>query len=156
MDLTFSEEQSAVMPEAGRILGIDLGDVRTGIAVSDNGQLLANGVKTVQAKSRAALIELLAEQATAFAAVGIVMGNPVNMNGTVGQRSEKVRQFAELLRERVCLPVVLFDERCSTMAAHRILNLTDTRGKKRKAVVDTLSAQIILQNFLDARRAGGR
>jgi putative Holliday junction resolvase len=74
------------------------------------------------------------------------------MNGTIGPRAEHAKEFAEMLRELTGLPVEMFDERCSTMAAHQILNLTDTRGKKRKAAVDTLSAQIILQNYLDANR----
>ena len=81
------------------------------------------------------------------------MGLPVNMNGTEGPRAEHAREFVSLLSERVGeIPIEMVDERCSTMAAHQILNMTDTRGKKRKAAVDTLSAEIILQNYLDSHR----
>ena len=135
-----------------RILGIDLGDVRTGLAVSDEAQLLAGGIGTVRAKSRAALLDLIADTASEYHVCKIVMGHPINMNGTLGERSARVRAFAELLTQKTGLEVTLFDERCSTMAAHQILNFTDTHGKKRKDTVDTLSAQIILQDYLDAHR----
>ncbi len=135
-----------------RILGIDLGDVRTGLAVSDEAQFLAGGIGTVRAKSRAALLDLIADTASEYHVCKIVMGHPINMNGTLGERSARVRAFAELLTQKTGLEVTLFDERCSTMAAHQILNFTDTHGKKRKDTVDTLSAQIILQDYLDAHR----
>lgn len=86
-------------------------------------------------------------------AVGVVVGHPLNMNGTIGPRAERAEQFAELLRER--LPnteVILFDERMTTMAAARYLNETNTRGSKRKSNIDALSAQIILQNYLDMEK----
>lgn len=134
-----------------RILGIDFGDVRTGLAVSDTSQWLASGIGTIGAPSLAALIEKIAVEVKKYDVEKIVLGHPINMNGTLGDRSERVKSFASLLEESLSLPVVLFDERCSTMAAHQFLNQTDTKGKKRKAVIDTLSAQIILQNYLDAQ-----
>ena len=83
-----------------------------------------------------------------------MVGLPVNMNGTQGPRAEHARKFAAILEEKLCecgtsLPIVMLDERMTTMAAARYLNETDTRGQKRKSVIDTLSAQIILQNALD-------
>ena len=81
--------------------------------------------------------------------VGIVVGLPRNMDGSEGHRAERCRRFGEMLAERTGLPVAMSDERMTTMAASRYLNATDTTGKKRKAVIDTLSAQIILQNALD-------
>ena len=96
--------------------------------------------------------ELVAEKAKELGVAKIVVGLPVNMNGTIGPRAEHAKEFAALLGEATGLPVEMFDERCSTMAAHQILNFTDTRGKKRKAAVDTLSAQIILQTYLDSHR----
>ena len=87
-----------------------------------------------------------------YSAEEFVIGDPINMNGTVGERSLRVRDFAAYLEAESGKPVHLFDERCTTMAAHRIMNLTDTRGSRRKAAVDTLSAQIILQNYMDMRR----
>lgn len=134
-----------------RILCIDLGDVRTGIAVSDELGLLAHGIITVKATGMRALCEIVNGYADEYGANIVVVGNPINMNGTIGERSDKATKFAERLK--ACgLNAVMFDERCTTMAAHRIMNETDTRGKKRKAAVDTLSAQIILQNYLDATR----
>lgn len=140
---------------SNRILGVDLGDVRTGLAVSDAMGFLANGIGTFTASTDDQLIELIGSHAREYNVTKIVMGNPINMNGTVGERSLKVQAFAKLLEERLAIEVVLFDERCTTMEAHRIMNYTDTRGKKRKAAVDTLSAQIILQNYLDSHPVKG-
>ena len=137
-----------------RILGVDFGDTRTGLAVSDTLGMLANGIGYVNSTYIVKTADLVAEKAVEYKAAKIIVGLPVNMNGTLGPRAEHAKEFAELLRERVGeVPVELFDERCSTMAAHQILNLTDTRGKKRKAAVDTLSAEIILQNYLDSHRS---
>ncbi|MBQ7604018.1 MAG: Holliday junction resolvase RuvX [Clostridia bacterium] len=136
-----------------RIIGIDLGDVRTGIAVSDETEFLASGLCTVRANGKRALLEIISEKASELGAGGFVVGDPVNMDGTRGDSSLKAHAFAERLAEKTGLPVYLSDERCSTKVAHSIMNLTDTRGKKRKKKVDTLSAEIILQDFLDRRRA---
>ena len=135
---------------AKRILGIDYGEARTGLAVSDALGLLANGVGNIEERDINRLINKIADKAEEYGAELLVLGNPVNMNGTLGPKSEKVAKLAERLKEKTGLPVVLFDERCTTMAAHKFLNETNTRGKKRKGVVDTLSAQIILQNYMDS------
>ena len=135
-----------------RFMGIDYGDVRTGLAVSDPLGILAGGIGTFKASGKKALIALIIEQAEKYGVEEFVMGNPINMNGTAGERSEKAKRFAAELEAATGKPVHLFDERCTTMAAHQILNMTDTRGKKRKEVVDTLSAQIILQNYMDATK----
>ncbi|MBE6613102.1 MAG: Holliday junction resolvase RuvX [Ruminococcaceae bacterium] len=137
---------------AEKILGVDFGDTRTGLAISDSLGMLANGIGYVNSTYIVKTAELVAEKARELGAAKIVVGLPINMNGTIGPRAEHAKEFAELLRENTGLPVEMFDERCSTMAAHQILNFTDTRGKKRKAAVDTLSAQIILQNYLDSHR----
>ncbi len=137
---------------AKRIMGIDYGEARTGIAISDTLGFLANGVGNIEEKDINRLINKIAEKANELSAEMLVLGHPVNMNGTLGPKAEKVAKIAERLREKTNLEVVLFDERCTTMAAHQFLNETNTRGKKRKGVVDTLSAQIILQNYLDSKR----
>ncbi len=135
------------------LLGIDLGDRRTGIAVCDENEVLATGIATVTAKGKRELAEILIEKAVGLEAAGFVIGDPVNMDGTHGERSDIAHRFAEMLREKSGLPVYLTDERCSTMLAHSIMNVTDTRGRKRKERVDTLSAEIILQDFIDRRKA---
>ena len=135
-----------------RILCIDYGDVRTGIAVSDSLGLLAVGLCVVKATGARDLIEHIKEKADEHNVGLIVIGNPINMNGTSGSRSDKVRAFAERLETAIGIKVIMYDERCTTMAAHRILNETDTRGKNRKNVIDTLSAQIILQNYMDSHK----
>ena len=134
------------------ILGVDYGDVRTGLAVSDRLGLLASGAGCIKCEGFRKAAAAVADAAKKHGAALIVVGNPVNMNGTEGPRSEKCRAFAELLRELTSLPVELYDERLSTMAASRFLNETNTRGKKRKAAVDELSASIILQDYLDKRK----
>ena len=134
----------------GRILGVDFGEARTGLAVSDVSRLLASGLGNIPGggleKTAARIMEAVAEHR----AVAVVLGLPVNMNGTEGPRAARARELAALLEKH--LPVYLMDERMTTMAAARFLNETNTRGKKRKGVIDTLSAQIILQNALDRLR----
>ena len=134
----------------GRLLGVDFGDVRTGLALSDAARFLASGLETIKPGSMTKTAEAVAEAARAHGVVGIIVGLPVNMNGSQGERAEHARMFAAMLDERVGeLPILLLDERMTTMAASRFLNETNTRGQKRKQVIDTLSAQIILQNALD-------
>ncbi len=134
----------------GRIMGVDFGEARTGLAVSDPARFLASGLGNVQGGG----LEKTAERVLAVAAeqsvVALVLGLPVNMNGTEGPKAARIREFAAIL-ERT-LPVYLIDERMTTMAAARFLNETNTRGKKRRGVIDTLSAEIILQNALDRLR----
>lgn len=132
-----------------KILGIDYGDRRTGLAVSDALGFMASGIGTLKANGDRALIAMICEKIKELDVKKIVLGNPINMDGSHGPRSQKAEAFAEKLREATGLEVVMVDERCSTMEAYQYLNATDTRGKKRKDSVDTLSAQIILQDYLD-------
>ncbi len=136
----------------GRILGVDYGDVRTGLAVSDPGGFLASGIGTVKPGGMRNTAEVVAAEAKKQNAVLIVIGLPKNMDGSEGFRAEAVRAFAALLGEYTDIPYVFSDERLSTACAHQILNLTETGGKKRKAVIDTLSAEIILQSYLDTKK----
>ena len=135
---------------SGRILGVDFGDTRTGLAVSDISRFLASGIGYVSPggieKTAAKVAEIAREQKV----TAIVVGLPKNMDGTEGFRAERCRAFAALLRDRLeGIPVAMMDERLTTMSASRYLNETNTRGAHRKGVIDTLSAQIILQNALD-------
>ena len=139
----------------GKLLGVDFGDKRTGLAVSDEGQRMASGICQIQVGGMQKTAEETARIARERSAVGIVVGLPVNMDGSHGPRSAHAEKFARLLAEASGLPVALLDERMTTMAASRYLNETDTRGKRRKNVIDTLSAEIILQNALDKLRQQG-
>ena len=134
----------------GRILGVDFGDTRTGLAVSDASRFLASGIGYVSPGGIVKTADKVAEVAREQKVSAIVVGLPKNMDGSEGFRAERCREFAELLRERLVeVPVAMIDERMTTMSASRYLNETNTRGQKRKGVIDTLSAQIILQNALD-------
>lgn len=133
----------------GRIIGVDFGDVRTGVAVSDESRFLASGIGYIKVGGLGKTAEKIAEIAKEQNAGAIVIGCPVNMNGTEGPRAERCRHFADEVASLSSLPVAMIDERMTTMAASRFLNETNTRCAKRKTVIDTLSAQIILQNFLD-------
>lgn len=138
-----------------RLLGIDYGGKRTGLALSDERGFLASGVGRIVAEGMNSLVAQLAQKVQELGVTGIVLGNPINMNGTRGESSERAEKLAEKLREATGLPVTLWDERRTTMAAAVYLNATDTRGSRRKAAVDTLSAEIILQDYLDMLRMRG-
>ena len=133
----------------GKILGVDFGDTRTGLAVSDPSRLLASGIGYISPGGIEKTADAVAEIAKEQGVVAIVVGLPVNLDGSEGGRAARRRKFARMLTERLALPVAMFDERMTTMTASRYLNETNTRGKKRKGVIDTLSAQIILQNCMD-------
>lgn len=136
----------------GRVLGVDAGKVRTGLALSDEDGFLASALCTVKETGLRALAEKIAQKATENTVRLIVLGHPINMNGTLGDSSERIHKLALEIKQFTDIPVILFDERCTTMVASSILNMTDTRGSKRKAVIDNLSAEIILQNYLDSQR----
>ena len=133
--------------EYKKILGVDFGDARTGLAMST--MSIASGAGCIKCNN----FKKTAEQVSDFAKKNgvslIVLGHPVNMDGSLGFRSQKVRDFAAELENLSGIKVELVDERLSTANAHTILNLTNTRGKKRKDVIDEMSACLILQSYLD-------
>ena len=132
-----------------KYLGVDLGDARTGLAVSDSLGMLANGIGNIESASLGKTAAAVADKAKELSVAAIVVGYPLNMNGTAGPRTEKAEKFAEKLRSLCDIPVVFQDERLSTVAAHKFLSESDVSHKKRKKVVDTLSAEIILQTYID-------
>ena len=139
-----------IKSSVGKIMAVDFGDTRTGLAVSDISRLLAGGIGYVSPGGIEKTADAVAEVAREQRAAAIIVGLPVNMDGSEGGRAARCRKFAAMLSERLDgIPVAMFDERMTTMTASRYLNETNTRGKKRKTVIDTLSAQIILQNCLD-------
>jgi len=130
------------------IISVDYGDARTGIAACDKFQMLASPVTVIKQKD----LELLSEEIKRICfekkAEKIVLGLPKNMDGSEGFRAEACKSFAQTLSEKTGLTVDFQDERLTTVSAHNILNATDTRGKKRKAVVDAVSAVLILEDYM--------
>ena len=135
-----------------KILAVDYGDARTGLAACDPGEMLASPVGTVEHWDPQKVAEEAAKAAGEVRAERIVVGHPLNMDGTAGPRAQLCREFAALLREASGLPVVLWDERQTTVTATRYLNATDTRGKKRKKVIDAVAATVILESYLGWRK----
>lgn len=138
----------------GKYLGVDYGDKRTGLAECDVSGLLASGIGTVSEGGMRNTAERVAREAESRSCKKIIVGLPRNMDGSEGFRAETVRAFAEILRELTEIPIDFYDERMSTMEAYRFLDGSGTFGKKRKDVIDTLSAEIILQNYIDREKAG--
>ena len=136
-----------------KILCVDYGDSRTGLAISDEGEILASPLETVYMRDFDRCAQMVAEAALKNGAGMIVVGDPINMNNTRGERSEKCRLFAEKLRERLDIPIRMWDERSSTVTAIQYMNDINKRGKKRKAVLDQAAAAVILDSYLDYRRA---
>lgn len=134
------------------ILSVDYGRARTGIAVCDKNEIIASPVAVIKEYNQEALAEKIALLAIENSAEQIVLGLPKNMNGSEGESAINVRAFAEILKEKTNLEIVFRDERCTTVTAHEYLNVTNTRGKKRKAVVDSVAAVIILEDYLSYRR----
>ena len=134
-----------------RIMGLDIGDVRIGIALSDLLGITAQGQETY---TRTGDDEADADYIVAFAdrndVSRIVCGLPKNMNGTIGEQAEKTRAFADLIASRTKADIVFVDERLTTVSANRVLLEADTSRKKRKKVVDKIAATIILQTYLDS------
>ena len=132
------------------IMSVDYGDVRTGIAVCDKMQILASPVCVITEKDREKLAEKVREIAMERKAERICVGVPQNMDGSYGFRSDACREFGELLREVTEIEVDYQNERLTTVSAHNILNAVDVRGKKRKAVVDAVSAVLILEDYMNS------
>lgn len=135
-----------------KIMCVDYGDSRTGLAMCDEGEILASPLETVFEKDFERCVSQVANIAAAKKAALIVVGDPVNMNGTHGPRSEKCALFAEKLRELVEVEVVMWDERSSTVTAISYMNDINKRGKKRKAVLDQAAAAVILESYLNYRK----
>ncbi len=148
------KELEDIRQSAGKVMGVDFGDTRTGLAVSDPSRFLASGIGYISPGGIEKTADAVADAVRRERVVAVVVGLPVNMDGSEGARAARCRKFSDLLCHRLGedFPVVMFDERMTTMTASRYLNETNTRGKKRKSVIDTLSAQIILQNCLDRLR----
>ncbi len=142
-----------------RILGLDYGSKTVGVAVSDPLKITAQTVETIVRKEENKLRRTLArieELVEEYEVESIVLGLPKNMNNSLGDRAEKTMEFKSMVERRTGLPVVLWDERLSTVAAERTLMESGVRREHRKEFVDQIAASFILQGYLDAQRMGGK
>lgn len=137
------------------IMSVDLGKARTGIAVSDKSEHFAFPKCVITEYNTEKLVAKICDCAKEYSAQLIVVGFPKNMDGSVGQRAVECKEIAEKIAEKSGIESVLWDERCTTVSAHTALNFTDTRGKKRKNVVDAVAAVIILEDYLGFRKNTG-
>lgn len=136
-----------------RILGLDVGTKTIGVAVSDEMGWTAQGVETIRRnQGKQAGFARLRELVEQYQPETLVVGLPKNMDGSVGPRGLACKQFAQQAEKAFSLPVVLWDERLTTMAAEKVLISADMSRKKRKQVVDKMAASLILQGFLDRNR----
>jgi len=135
-----------------RLLGLDFGTKRIGVALSDEMGWTAQGLTTIQRKGNQKDIEMIGRLVTEHQVEGIVLGLPLNMDGSEGKSAEAVRKFAGLLQERLQVAVHLWDERLTSWEAEGILKEAQVKPKKRKQVVDKLAASLILKSYLDAQR----
>ena len=133
------------------IMAVDLGKARTGIAICDKTELLASPLTQINEYNREKLLDKISDLAKEKRAELLVVGLPKNMDGSEGESAKNARRFADELAEKTGLPVDMQDERGTTITAHNYLNATDTRGKKRKSVVDALAATIILEDYLNRK-----
>ncbi|MGE5704384.1 MAG: Holliday junction resolvase RuvX [Clostridia bacterium] len=134
-----------------RLLGLDYGDKTIGVAVSDELGWTAQGVETIRRQSGEKDLARLRELIAQYQVGEIVVGLPKNMNGTIGPRGELCQKFADKLARETSLPVKMWDERLTTMAAEKMLISADVSREKRKKVIDKMAATLILQGYLDAK-----
>lgn len=134
-----------------RIIGLDYGEARIGVAVSDLLGTIANPLDTISEKDREKQLLKVLEVIEREKVEKIVVGLPKRMDGTLGHRAEYTKAFAEELSERCSLPLVMWDERLSSSEAHRMLDSGGVSGKKRKTKVDKIAAVLILQTYLDSQ-----
>ena len=134
------------------IMSVDLGKARTGIAASDNGEGFAFPKKVITEYNTEKLVQKIADTANELSAELIVVGCPKNMDGSVGSRAQECMQIGEQIGNLSGKEIVMWDERCTTLSAHTLLNMNDTRGKRRKQTVDAVAATIILEDYLAFRK----
>lgn len=134
------------------IMSVDLGKARTGIAVSDSGESFAFPKGVITEYNTERLVLRLCDKAKELGAGLIVAGLPKNMDGSSGERARECTEIAQMIERQSGIKTVMWDERCTTMSAYTMLNMNDTRGKKRKETVDAVAATIILEDFLRSRK----
>ena len=135
-----------------RIMAIDYGDAHTGIAISDPTGFLTGFTTTIDAYRPEVVADRVASLAQEYGVEELVLGYPKNMDGSLGPRAEKAEAMAELLKTTTSLPVILWDERRTTVDAHQILMASGKNAKKRKKVVDAVAASLILEGYLTFKK----
>ncbi|PIC81162.1 Holliday junction resolvase RuvX [Sporosarcina sp. P18a] len=137
-----------------RTMGLDVGTKTVGIAISDSLGWTAQGIETIKIDEAVGSLGMkrVKQLTEEYEVTEFVVGYPKNMNNTIGPRGEASEQYAEKLREKFGLPVILWDERLTTMAAERVLIEADVSRKKRKSVIDKMAAVMILQGYLDSQK----
>ena len=141
------------LPATGRIMGLDVGTKTIGIAVSDTTRLVATGIETLARKKFTTDAAHIAERVAEHQITGIVIGFPVNLDGSIGPRAQATRTFAQQLARSIDLPVMLWDERLTTIAAERSLLEADASRRRRAEVIDKVAATLILQGLLERLRS---
>lgn len=135
-----------------KIMAVDFGEARTGLAVCDKTEFLASPVGVIHEKEYLRTVEQIVYASKEYDVKEIIIGYPKNMDGSVGEKAKKCEDLANKLKNITGLPVVLWDERQTTMQASQYLNATNVRGKKRKDVIDEVAATIILESYLAYRK----
>ena len=134
------------------IMSVDYGDKRTGIAICDKLEMFASPVCVITEWNQQVLAQKIVDIATERNAERIVIGLPKNMDGSKGFRAAACEELGEVIKSITNLPIVFWDERLTTVSAHKILSDNNVRGKKRKNIVDAVAADIILQDYIDSRK----
>ena len=149
MMINDSKQFREIIPLKNSILGIDLGKKRTGIAVSDINQKIASPLKVIENMKFNEILNILEKIVTERNICAIIVGDPINMDGSIGPKSQSSRSFIKNLSKELDIPILLWDERLTTVSAERSLLEADISRKKRQQLIDKIAASIILQNFLD-------
>ena len=149
MMINDSKQFREIIPLKNSILGIDLGKKRTGIAVSDINQKIASPLKVIENMKFNEILNILEKIVNERNICAIIVGDPINMDGSIGPKSQSSRSFIKNLSKELDIPILLWDERLTTVSAERSLLEADISRKKRQKVIDKIAASIILQNFLD-------
>jgi putative Holliday junction resolvase len=140
------------MSNMGRIMGLDYGSVTVGVAISDSLLLTAQGVEVIRRKQENVIrktISRIEELITEYQVTTIIIGYPKHLNNTIGERAKKAEEFAEKLKQRTGLEVILWDERLTTVAANQVLSKTGLNYEDKAKIIDKLAAVLILQGYLD-------
>ena len=142
--------------ETGRIMALDIGTKRTGVAMSDELRLIASPKDTIQEKRIDLWFKKVCEFIEEEEVTSIVVGLPLNQYGEEGPDAERIRQYLSMMRKRVSIPVIEWDERFTTLQAERLLIGSDVSREKRRTVIDKIAAAIILQSYLDSLKSNNQ